>query len=41
MQKEKINDLKTIKRIKRAAELNEAVEKYREAEEELKKIEEE
>jgi hypothetical protein len=30
MQKEKINDLKTIKRIKKAAELNEAIEKYKE-----------
>ena len=37
-QKEKINDLKTIKRIKKAAELNEAIEKYKEIEEALKKL---
>lgn len=31
-QKEKINDLKTIKRIKKGNELNQAVEKYKEIE---------
>jgi hypothetical protein len=41
MQKEKINDMKTIKRIKKAAELNEAIEKYKEIEENLKRLEEE
>lgn len=39
MQKEKINDMKTIKRIKKAAELNEAIEKYKEIEENLKRLE--
>ena len=41
MQKEKINDMKTIKRIKKAAELNEAIEKYKEIQEKLKRLEQE